>query len=137
MSRVLLAALLMHWVIFAAAGTSDSTSAGPCGVFEGKLRTLEVYGPPNYGESPDTDSRLTVSILDLLSPIRGAKVWDVYRNEHTVPYVEQVQIVGSPSSTRQSESVQKQGTRRFSGCLFYAESGHHVTEVILDTGAKY
>jgi hypothetical protein len=35
----------------------------------GKVKVQTFYGPPNYGENPDTDSRETQLILVLAEPI--------------------------------------------------------------------
>lgn len=56
--------------------TSPSSAAMPCLHYSGDTVTLvgnvklqTFYGPPNYGENPDTDSRETQAILLLAKPI--------------------------------------------------------------------
>jgi hypothetical protein len=59
-------------------------------------------------------------------------VRDPLNREHEVDNIKDVQIVGTRTSAviRAAEAGRTRQT--VSGCLYLAESGHHVTKVILD-----
>ncbi len=90
----------------------------------GTLSLEERYGPPNYGESPETDQRMSVPIVELGRPI------DVCSDDQSAANntVSSIQIVSiSPGH------VFREGAGSWPGSLARAESGHHFTPIILVT----
>ncbi len=89
------------------------------------LRTF--YGPPNYGESPDTDSRETQAILLLEKPIC------VEENPSSYDKAEQNQLEVTlvPLS---NESLKDYTEKQVAvhGELFHAHTGHHHTPVLIE-----
>jgi hypothetical protein len=114
----------------AALADPHAAPIGPCTTLTGTTRVVETYGPPNYGETPATDSRMRSFVLTLGSPV-NALVRDVDSREHEVDGLREVQIVDvRPLST--AEGQQERKLQQFHGCLYFGESGHHITKVILD-----
>lgn len=119
------------------ANANASASAepyGPCGTFSGSIRIVETYGPPNYGEEPKTDSRMKSTVLTLNSPLR-ANVWSADHQVQAVDTFSEVQIISKHLPAKRSTLKIRRATS-FTGCLYFAESGHHITKVILDVDAK-
>jgi len=77
------------------------------------------FGPPNYGETPKQDSKELYPVLHLKTPFQFCA-----DDEHPTK-VTSVQIV--PLNPRSIDSKQT----RWSGTLMAAQSGHHVTPVVL------
>jgi hypothetical protein len=76
-------------------------------------------GPPNYGETPRQDSKQMYPVLHLQTPIQFCG------NEERPLIVKSVQIV--PLKPRKIDRRQS----RWNGALMRAQSGHHVTAVVL------
>jgi hypothetical protein len=92
----------------------------------GKLVQKTFYGPPNYGESPKTDSREHQYILILDSPI------DVAGNaeNETENRIREITLVvhdfkANPVRPWLSRRVAVEGT------LFHAITGHHHTKILI------
>jgi hypothetical protein len=95
---------------------------------QGKLTLQWKYGPPNYGENPDTDEKFQVPILilDKAVDVRGDPNSDV--NAETVHAAKQVQLAFTKTEYRHfvGKNVDVQGT------LFRAHTGHHYTDVVMN-----
>ena len=100
----------------------------PLYTFGGTLASEDYYGPPNYAESPATDSRETAFILALDKPISVRPHAGDDLNTATLANVERVQLVGVLRGALAS-SVGHRITVR--GSLSQATSAHHRTEVVL------
>jgi hypothetical protein len=133
MKRIILyfGLILISTLQFASA--EPISAIGPCLSVRGILKSVETFGPPNYGENPATDARMKSWILTLKHPIR-AKVRDADAHLHIVSDLREVQVItsGAPPDNLSGEGK----LTSVSGCLYFAESGHHVTRVFLDLGAK-
>ncbi len=115
-----------------AATAAEGTSVHPaCGTFRGRATVEHHYGPPNYGEDPTTDARMRVVILTFPRPLR-ARVFGPEPKYDADVYVTRLQVLFRIGDPRASVPYRGQ-TAAFSGCLVQAESGHHVTPVLLDT----
>lgn len=95
----------------------------------GRLVYRTFYGPPNYGETPKTDSRETQAILLLDSPI------DVIANANDG-------ISETERGVRAITLVSDRSLKSFAGkrvtvqgALFHAHTGHHHTKVLLTVAA--
>lgn len=80
---------------------------------EGTLDREERYGPPNYGETPDQDLRLTVHVLRLVEPITvGTADSTSEVNDAPVHGVVEVQVVFSkPNPARALRAGAQVGVR--------------------------
>ena len=96
-----------------------------CGVFSHKT----FFGPPNYGENPETDSKehVTIMTLDSAITVLGKPNDDV--NSDTNSNVKEIQVV----------NLHDINLKRFyhkkvivGGSLFCANTGHHHTNVLIE-----
>jgi hypothetical protein len=93
----------------------------------GKVTKRTFYGPPNYGENPDTDSRETQGILLLSKPI----CVDENPDEYYVAKKNQLEVTLVPlAKTNLKNYLGKQV--KVHGKLFHAETGHHHTPVLIE-----
>jgi len=92
----------------------------------GKVTLQTFYGPPNYGENPDTDSRETQALLVLAKPICvDANPSNYEEEEKNQVKVTLVPPGGMDLGTYAGKKV------TFYGTLFHANTGHHRTPVLL------
>lgn len=95
---------------------------------KGKLSIKTFFGPPNFGEDPETDSKERSWILSLDKPI------NVRAKTETDP------ILGpSVEDVRELQLVLREPRRELigkkvivKGTLFHAITGHHHTDVLMD-----
>jgi hypothetical protein len=110
-----------------------SSAGKPCLHYEGspvtlngKVKLKDFYGPPNYGENPETDSRETQAILILLEPIC------VVGNEGDLGVEEQNQseITLVPQN---NENLRDYAGKQImvEGTLFHAHTAHHHTKILI------
>ena len=94
---------------------------------EGKLVVKTYFGPPNFGENPESDSKEKEWILSLDKPInvRG-RTEAVYENT-PVEDVREMELVLLGSH---KDLIGKRVVLR--GTLFHANTGHHHTDVLMD-----
>jgi hypothetical protein len=95
---------------------------------EGNLRIKTLFGPPNFGENPETDSKERSWIMSLSRPIsvRGKADSDLGLDS-VVEDVRELQLVlRKPRKDLIGKKVIVKGT------LFHAHTGHHHTEVLMD-----
>ena len=103
-------------------------SHGPAVVeLTGKLIVKRFYGPPNFGENPETDAKEDALILLLNKPINAKDYSPDMGNETSVESVSELQLV---LSTPYQKLIGK--TVTVSGTLFYAHTGHHHTDLLMD-----
>ena len=95
---------------------------------KGELSVETFFGPPNFGEDPETDTKERHWILTLDKPInvRGRKDPDPGLAP-SVENVDKLQLVLSKTAT---ELVGKKV--KIKGTLFHAHTGHHHTDVLLE-----
>lgn len=100
-------------------------------VVEGKLIRRMYYGPPNYGENPDTDSKQYPFILQLDKPIDVIAEDDDEFNSDIFEVTE-IQVV--PMNKEQTELLDQYINKRvlIQGTLFEAIFGGHHTEVLIE-----
>ena len=96
---------------------------------KGTLRIKTYYGPPNYGENPDTDAKEELPILILNQPInvRGNPELESGFDRESVENLREVQLVLTMSH---NEFIGK--TVLLNGTLFHAFTAHHHTDVLMD-----
>jgi hypothetical protein len=84
------------------------------------------YGPPNYGENPDADEKLSVPFLALRSPISVCADSASDVNNENLVELDTLQLVSSePLRSFAGQSVV------VSGRLTRAVTGHHYTSAVL------
>lgn len=96
---------------------------------KGTLSVKTYYGPPNYGENPDTDSKEELPILVLSKPVsvRGNPAPKAGFDRPTVEDVREIQLVLTvPHKEFIGKIVLVKGT------LFHGFTGHHHTDVLMD-----
>ncbi len=100
-------------------------------IIEGTLITRMYYGPPNYGENPDTDAKQYPFILQLDDPIDViAQEGDIHNSN--IFEVTEIQVV--PMNKEQTELVEQYINKRITiqGTLFGAIFGGHHTDVLIE-----
>ena len=92
------------------------------------LSLKTYYGPPNYGENPDTDAKEVLPVLILKVPVnvRGNPRSEESFDRRSVENIKEVQLVLTGSS---KEFIDK--TVLVEGTLFHAFTGHHHTDVLM------
>ncbi|MDR2964112.1 MAG: DUF4431 domain-containing protein [Bacteroidales bacterium] len=101
-------------------------------VISGKIKIETFFGPPGYGENPQTDAREDAYMLYLDSPINvisHVKEREEGDVDVTTYNIEKFQLA---STSNVKFSPYKNKTVRVSGIFFGAISGHHHTPVLLD-----
>jgi hypothetical protein len=93
----------------------------------GVIRTEEHFGPPGYGESPRTDTRLKAFVLALDHPISvSARTGDGDTpNTTSFENIELIQLNIAPAPPTHRHV-------RVTGALFQAHTAHHYTDVLMD-----
>ena len=126
--------LLMLLILMACLTSTLSSAEEPClhymgdpVILSGIVTNRTFYGPPNYGENPDTDSRETQGILVLSKPI----CVDKNPNGYDEAEKNQLEVTLVPNSkTNLKDYLGKQVTVH--GKLFHAFTGHHHTPVLIE-----
>ena len=97
---------------------------------EGKLITRMYYGPPNYGENPDTDAKQYPFILQLYNPIDVIALEDDSFNSDKFEVTE-IQVV--PKNKEETELIEQYINKDIviQGTLFEAIFGGHHTDVLI------
>lgn len=96
----------------------------------GRLVIQEKYGPPNYGENPETDEKVEVPILVLSRPInvRGDPKGSL--NSESFQGVKEVQLVFLSDKNITYSHLDGKGVVA-SGRLFQKTTGHHYTDILM------
>ena len=112
---------------------SNSVAKDKCLRYDEEIRglrgTLQIrvyFGPPNYGENPNTDSREAQAVLFLDKTICTVKD----DGSDNTDQVNQFEITLIPSQTVQLSSLAGKKVI-VSGKLFGAHTGHHHTPLLL------
>lgn len=120
-------------LILAATAASSVCAATPClhynddsVEFTGTVELQTFFGPPNYGEDPQTDARERQAILVLDQPIC---VSDDPKSQQSAEH-NQSQITLVPLGPQQLAAYAGQRIT-VQGALFHAMNGHHHTPLLL------
>jgi Domain of unknown function (DUF4431) len=97
---------------------------------QGNLTEVDEFGPPNFGENPNLDTKVRVPILVLSEPInvRGDPASQL--NAESFKGIRDIQLIFSGGAAAYSAFIDRHVVVK--GTLFRAESGHHYTDVVLD-----
>jgi hypothetical protein len=98
----------------------------------GRLVLEQRFGPPNYGENPDTDAKLMVPYLKLKQPVnvKGDPTSEV--NRDSVLGVTEVRLY-FPIEHRHEDDVGREVI--IQGCLSRGLSAHDYGRVVMDVKA--
>lgn len=90
----------------------------------GKVVIKTFFGPPNFGEHPQTDSRETQGLLIAAKPVcvNANDEYEVERNQTEITLV-------PPRGVNWKTFAGKQVTVH--GTLFHADNGHHHTTILM------
>ncbi|MEO3711289.1 DUF4431 domain-containing protein [Roseateles flavus] len=106
----------------------DSTSTKLIGT----LLSRPYYGPPNYGETPSTDSRERAFLLLLDAPICVTASAHPEKDNNSFER-DQIVVHLAPSHVKPKEVARMLGRQvTATGQLYHAFTGHHRTPVLLD-----
>ncbi len=93
----------------------------------GKVKLQTFFGPPNFGENPDTDSRETQAILLLEKPVCvEANPKDYEEAEQNQREVTLVPLGKENLKDYEGKQILVLGT------LYHAHTGHHHTPVLIE-----
>lgn len=128
MKRTLLAVAALTFASSAGASSNSVYYYEPASSeLIGVVETEKHYGPPNYGENPETDRIETIYVLILASPISVvANDGDVF-DAASFDNVSRIQLASH--GVKLSPVVSK--TVRLTGELFQGRTGHHYTDVLM------
>lgn len=95
----------------------------------GRIIYQDFFGPPNYGENPETDRVETAVILVLYAPINVKGNPEDVLNFETITNISRIHLVVPwekvGDETLSGKNVTVQGT------LFTRHTGHHRTQVLM------
>ena len=97
---------------------------------DGRLVIESKFGPPNFGEQPKTDEKVRVPVLVLNDRANMLPDSGDDPNAKSVYDIRQIQLVFSSSDTAHKALIGKQVV--VTGTLFYAHTGHHYTDVVMN-----
>jgi len=93
----------------------------------GQVVEMSEYGPPSYGEHPETDDKLTIQIVRLSAPVNvKADPEDDINVE--AQGIREVQLA-FPSSIKHSHLDDRNVVVR--GTLYHAYSGYHFRDILI------
>lgn len=97
---------------------------------DGRLVIESKYGPPNFGEQPNTDEKVRVPVLVLRDRANMLPDSGDDPNSKSVYDIRQIQLVFSSNDTAHKALIGKQVV--VTGTLFHAHTGHHYTDVVMN-----
>ena len=121
-------------ILVALFATTLSSASMPCLhyggdpiILTGKVKLQTFYGPPGYGENPDTDSRERQAILVLSEPICVEANPNNYEEaEHNQSEVTLVPHNNENLKDYVGKEIKVKGT------LYHAHTAHHHTRVLIN-----
>ncbi|MBI4514916.1 MAG: DUF4431 domain-containing protein [Deltaproteobacteria bacterium] len=99
----------------------------------GMLRVVPEYGPPNFGENPETDEKVQVPMLTLGEPINVMASPSRNLDYEALQNVSQIQLVFSSHHLASADLVGHKVV--VTGRLFHAQTAHHYTPLLMDVEA--
>jgi len=95
-------------------------------ILTGRMVLQTFFGPPNYGENPETDSKETQALLKLDKPICVSKDRKNYEEAESSQTEVTLVPIGKINFNQYAEKH-----IRVSGSLFHSFTGHHHTSVLI------
>ncbi len=96
----------------------------------GQLSSTDKYGPPNYGESPETDPKIKILLLKLDTPIAVKGDAGAELNQDSFDKLTELQMICTQQATACQTLIGQHILAK--GTLSQAISGHHFTPVVLN-----
>lgn len=96
-------------------------------VLVGAIERKHGFGPPNFGENPESDKKESWYVLKLENPLDVAGTKGDELNSESESNVRELQIVGKTKELRSLIGLRVEIT----GKLFHAHTGHHHTNVLI------
>jgi hypothetical protein len=100
---------------------------------DGRLVIQSKFGPPNFGEQPQTDQKVGVPVLLLRQRVVVLGDRAGGPNEKTEYGVRQIQLAFTGAEKDHKQLIGKQVV--VTGTLFHAHTGHHYTNVVMNVGS--
>lgn len=97
---------------------------------QGTLKLVSKYGPPNFGENPETDEKVQVPILELREPVSVRADPSSNLNDESAEGVTEVQLVFSLKGTPAYSDLVNQNVA-VTGTLYHAHTAQHYTTVLM------
>lgn len=122
--------LLLAALTFAFVATSTAAAAPACARYDtaislsGTVTLRTFFGPPNFGEDPETDSKVTQAILKLDRPLC------VLESDSEEAERGQREITLVPSGKMSLRFLDKKRVRA-TGSLYHGFNGHHNTPLLI------
>ena len=104
-------------------------------VLAGQVDAKTVWGPPNYGENPATDTKLVIFTVTLEKPIVVKAVSDNSANMTSYKNLRVLQLTYVHSNVTLEKYVGRYCT--LTGKLFEGVVGHHFTDVLMAVDSVY
>lgn len=101
---------------------------------QGTLKLVSKYGPPNFGENPETDEKVQVPILEVREPVSVRADPSSNLNDESADGVTEVQLVFSLNGTLAYSDLVNQNVT-VTGTLYHAHTAHHYTTVLMTVEA--
>lgn len=126
--KLLIAALAL------ATSASSASAAAACARYDtavtlsGTVTLRTFFGPPNFGEDPETDARVTQAILKLDRPLCVLES----ENDEAEHGLREITLV--PSGKMSLRSLDRKRVRATGG-LYHGFNGHHNTPVLMQLSA--
>lgn len=130
MTKLLVMAILVtgSWVSLAYAGEICLHYEPAVVELRGTIVLRTFFGPPNYGEDPEIDSRETQGLLELDRPICVARDPTNDANSEDERDQRIITLVPAPGMNFGNYAKLHVTIR---GTLFHAQTGHHHTRVLM------
>lgn len=112
------------WTSACAASSRICAQEGERVTLHGTVSERQVYGPPNFGDTPEVDQRRTVRILTLSEPIDLCARQGSHAGEPAELHVNEVQLI-APTARATAEPE-----RVLTGVLARSDNALHYTRVI-------
>jgi hypothetical protein len=97
---------------------------------QGTLRLALKYGPPNFGENPETDEKVQVPILELTEPVNVRADPSSNLNHQSAHGVTKIQLVFSLEGKPAYSDLVNQNVV-LTGTLYHAHTANHYTPVLM------
>jgi len=96
---------------------------------EGVIKISTNFGPPNYGETPEIDKKVTIYILELNSPINVLGDPNDELNLSSFTNISNIQIALYKYKNDIKNKINKKVIIK--GTLFQGVTGHHYTDILI------
>jgi hypothetical protein len=126
---------IVLWAIHSYAQQARWLAFAPTVVeLHGKLLKVVKYGPPSYGENPNSDVKHQIPMILLAQPVSAKGDAKSKLNEEDLLNVSFVQLIFLNTASTNYWRYEGQDIV-VTGTLFRAETGHHYTQILMNVKA--